>query len=158
MMSLLIIYGYGGIAIFAFVVGLWWVSVLLKRSDIIDAMWSVFFLLAGSVYAFFTHAHGEAWSARSVAVMVLLWAWGVRLAVYLAWRTAHKSEGLPLSQMARGKWLTMVVAQLVCRLFASSRDRVGAFCALLAGITRDCYPITRAGRIGGGGVVDRFCV
>ena len=92
MMSLLIIYGYGGIAIFAFVVGLWWLSVLLKRSDIIDAMWSVFFLLAGSVYAFFTHAHGEAWSARSVAVMVLLWAWGVRLAVYLAWRTAHKSE------------------------------------------------------------------
>jgi len=91
-MTPLMIYGYGGIAIFAFVVMVWWVSVLIKRSDIIDVVWSVFFLLAGSVYAFFTHAQGEAWSTRSVVVMVLLWAWGVRLAVYLAWRTAHKSE------------------------------------------------------------------
>ena len=90
-MNLLMIYGYGGVAILVFVVVVWLLSVLLKRSDIIDVAWSVFFLLSGSVYAFSSHADGG-WSARSVWVMILLWAWGVRLAVYLGWRTAHKSE------------------------------------------------------------------
>ena len=48
-MNLLMIYGYGGVAILVFVVVVWLLSVLLKRSDIIDVAWSVFFLLSGSV-------------------------------------------------------------------------------------------------------------
>jgi steroid 5-alpha reductase family enzyme len=66
-----------------------WVYATLRRNvTIVDTVWPLFFVLAAWLYA---RAH-EVPDARTVLVVLLVTAWGLRLAAYLAWRNRGHEE------------------------------------------------------------------
>ena len=67
----------------------WGLALALGRVDIVDAMWSLMFLVAGAVYVL---GDGEP-TPRGWLVLTLLAAWALRLSVYLAIRClAHEED------------------------------------------------------------------
>ena len=66
----------------------WIVSVARRNVTIVDTLWSLLFVLAAAMYA---------WAAapptrRAWLVLAMVGAWGLRLAVYLAWRNWGHEE------------------------------------------------------------------
>ena len=66
----------------------WVVSVARRNVTIVDTLWSLLFVLAAAMYA---------WAAapptrRAWLVLAMVGAWGLRLAVYLAWRNWGHEE------------------------------------------------------------------
>jgi len=66
----------------------WVVSVVKRNVTIVDTLWSLLFVLAAATYA---------WAAapltpRAWLVLAMVGAWGLRLAVYLAWRNWGHEE------------------------------------------------------------------
>lgn len=76
------IYLQGLLAIAAFGVMGWLVSVMKRNVTLVDSMWSLFFLLALFVYV----AAADAGSPRAYVVIALVSLWAVRLSAYLTWR------------------------------------------------------------------------
>ncbi len=66
---------------------LWFVSVWVKDASIVDIFWSLGFLLAATLYL---NKAGS--SPRSNLVFLMVAAWSVRLAAYLAMRNLGKGE------------------------------------------------------------------
>jgi len=66
----------------------WLVSLKLRNVSIVDALWSVMFLLAAGCYALAS----EARSARALLVLVLVALWAARLAIYIGWRNHGHGE------------------------------------------------------------------
>jgi steroid 5-alpha reductase family enzyme len=66
----------------------WALCTARRNAGLVDVFWPVFFLAAGIVYA----ALAEGISARTLIVLVLLHAWGIRLAVHLARRNWRAPE------------------------------------------------------------------
>jgi steroid 5-alpha reductase family enzyme len=66
----------------------WLLSLKLRNVSIVDALWSVMFVLAALCYAL----AGELRSARTVLILALVMAWAARLAVYIGWRNFGHGE------------------------------------------------------------------
>lgn len=66
----------------------WLLSLKLRNVSIVDALWSVMFVLAALCYAFV----GELRSPRTVLILALLMLWAARLALYIAWRNHGHGE------------------------------------------------------------------
>jgi steroid 5-alpha reductase family enzyme len=60
----------------------WIVSVLQRNVTIVDSLWSLLFVLGAFMYARVIDAP----SPRVTLLLVLVTAWGLRLAIYLSWR------------------------------------------------------------------------
>lgn len=83
----LTIYLYALMALLTFAVAGWLVSVVKNNVTLVDSMWSLFFLLASLVYAYFT-----ADSPREKIILVIVTLWALRLCIYLSWRNWHPHE------------------------------------------------------------------
>lgn len=77
----------GVLAAFAFAG--WLLSLRLRDVSIVDSLWSLMFLLAAATYAWLADG---ALDARGVLVLVLVTAWALRLAGYIAWRNHGLGE------------------------------------------------------------------
>ncbi len=66
----------------------WVISVWRHNVTLVDSMWSLFFLLAGSFYFYQT----EVISDRTILVFALLAVWALRLSIYLTLRNSGKAE------------------------------------------------------------------
>src|SRR6195952_4832840 len=79
----------GGLALIAVLALLTWIASLVQRdASLVDRMWSL--MIAGPTLVY---AAQTSWtSARAVAVLVLVVAWGGRLAAYITWRNWGHGE------------------------------------------------------------------
>ncbi len=75
-------------ALSAFGVGGWFVSLEKKDVSIVDSMWSVMFIIAAGCYLLFANDV----STRAIVVMALVSIWGLRLATYITWRNWGEEE------------------------------------------------------------------
>jgi steroid 5-alpha reductase family enzyme len=66
----------------------WLASVALRNVTIVDTLWSLLFVIAAYSYA----ASSAPAEARTVLVLVMVTAWGLRLALYLGARTLGHEE------------------------------------------------------------------
>ncbi len=66
----------------------WAVSVRLRDASIIDAFWSLGFV----IIAWVAYFQGEGGTAPQRVLLALVTLWGVRLAVYIAWRNHGHDE------------------------------------------------------------------
>lgn len=66
----------------------WLYSVIRGSVNIVDVIWSLFFLLGGGLYFLSAPETG----ARAVLLMALLAVWSLRLAGYIGWRNRGKPE------------------------------------------------------------------
>jgi steroid 5-alpha reductase family enzyme len=80
---------FGGLALIAMLALLTWIaSVVHHDASLVDRMWSLMIAGAAIVYAVET-----SWtSARAVATLALVVAWGARLAAYIMWRNRGHGE------------------------------------------------------------------
>jgi len=78
-----------GLALIAVLALLTWLASLVQRDvSLVDRMWSL--MIAGPALAYAAHT---GWSGvRAIAVLVLVLAWGVRLAAYITWRNWGHGE------------------------------------------------------------------
>jgi steroid 5-alpha reductase family enzyme len=75
-------------AMLAMAFAAWLASVYRRDVSIVDSLWSLFFILGLSIYAWQSQASGP----RTVAVMVMLFAWGLRLALHITVRNHGQPE------------------------------------------------------------------
>ncbi|HZM35293.1 MAG TPA: DUF1295 domain-containing protein [Burkholderiales bacterium] len=66
----------------------WALCTARRNAGLVDIFWSLFFMAAGAVYA----ALADGISTRALIVLLLLYAWGIRLSAYLAWRNWDEPE------------------------------------------------------------------
>jgi steroid 5-alpha reductase family enzyme len=66
----------------------WGISVYRHNVTIVDSMWSLFLLLAASVYAWL----GSTIEPRTGLVLALVTIWALRLSIYLSWRNRGPHE------------------------------------------------------------------
>jgi steroid 5-alpha reductase family enzyme len=79
----------GGLALIAVLALLTWIASLVQRdASLVDRMWSLMIAGPALVYA----AQAGWTSARAIAVLVLVLAWGVRLSAYITWRNWGHGE------------------------------------------------------------------
>ncbi len=76
------LYFYGLIAMLAFGLVGWFISLYRNNVTHVDSMWSLFFVVAAAVYACCLPEI----SLRANIVMALLAIWALRLCIYLTWR------------------------------------------------------------------------
>jgi len=67
---------------------LWIVSIFIRNVSIVDIFWGFGFVITCCVYFISTPPHGT----RNILIMTLVTLWGLRLAIFLAWRNAGKGE------------------------------------------------------------------
>ncbi len=67
---------------------LWVISLSLKDASIVDIFWGAGFVIV----AWLSLWIGGAWSSRALVIVGLVSIWGLRLAIYLAWRNWGKPE------------------------------------------------------------------
>ncbi len=67
---------------------LWIVSIFIRNVSIVDIFWGIGFVITCCVYFISTPPHGS----RNILIMTLVTLWGLRLAIFLAWRNAGKGE------------------------------------------------------------------
>lgn len=60
----------------------WLISLFRQNVTHVDSMWSLFFVIAGFVYAI----QADVFNHRTLIVLILIVLWAVRLCVYLTWR------------------------------------------------------------------------
>jgi steroid 5-alpha reductase family enzyme len=79
----------GGLALIAVLALATWIASLVQRDvSLVDRMWSLMIAGPAIVYAMQT-----SWtSVRAISVLVLVLAWGVRLAAYITWRNWGHGE------------------------------------------------------------------
>lgn len=76
------------VAIGALMVLAWLLSLKLHNVSIVDALWSVMFVLAAACYA----SGAGASSARALLILVLVTVWAARLSIYIGWRNHGHGE------------------------------------------------------------------
>lgn len=85
----------GLLAIAAAAIFVWLISLYRKDVSIVDSLWSLMFLIAGSVYA----VNAEALGMRGVIVLVLVAIWALRLSLYITVRNHGKGEDYRYREM-----------------------------------------------------------
>jgi steroid 5-alpha reductase family enzyme len=87
--STLVPIALGGLALIAVLALLTWIASLVQRDvSLVDRMWSLMIAGPALVYAAQTSWTGP----RAIAVLVLVLAWGLRLAAYISWRNWGHGE------------------------------------------------------------------
>ena len=81
-------YSIALIAILAVGVVSWIFSVIKKDVSFVDSLWSLFFLIAATVFAFY----GPLNSVRGQLVLLLVTIWALRLSIYITARNWGESE------------------------------------------------------------------
>lgn len=76
---------------------LWIWSVVIKNASIVDLFWGFGFVVVNTFYAFMS---GEL-NSRKILILVLLSIWGLRLAIFLAWRNIGKGEDFRYQEFRR---------------------------------------------------------
>lgn len=76
-------------------VAAWLVSVVRKDVSIVDSLWSLFFLLAASVFAFMAQPLSE----RALIVLGLVAIWALRLSIYITARNWGEAEDYRYQQI-----------------------------------------------------------
>ena len=66
----------------------WLVSVFRRNVTIVDSLWGLGFVLVAGI----TFGTGSGFTGRSLLILILTAAWGVRLAVHLTWRNWGEGE------------------------------------------------------------------
>jgi len=87
-MSFLNIYLQGFLVIMVLMTLLWILSVFLKNVSIVDSFWGIAFILASISYYLNTEGHSD----RKELVVALVIIWGLRLSIYIGWRSWNKPE------------------------------------------------------------------
>ncbi len=85
---------WGGLSIWVCVTLLWLLSIRMKNVSIVDIFWGFGFVLTNALY--FILGQGD--PARKLLLLVLVSLWGLRLAIYLAWRNIGKGEDFRYQQ------------------------------------------------------------
>jgi steroid 5-alpha reductase family enzyme len=80
--------GWPAVAMVALAVGMWLLSVKLRDVSIVDSAWSIFFLLFALLFAW---RQGDR-SVGTLAMLVLVAAWALRLSIYITWRNHGHGE------------------------------------------------------------------
>jgi steroid 5-alpha reductase family enzyme len=80
--------GWPALVMIALAVGMWLLSVKLRDVSIVDSAWSIFFLLFALVFAW---RQGDR-SVGTLAMLVLVAAWALRLSIYITWRNHGHGE------------------------------------------------------------------
>ena len=83
--------------IFVLVTLLWIWSVIIKNVSIVDIFWGLGFVVVNAFYVFIS---GEL-NARKILILALVSLWGLRLAIYLAWRNIGKGEDFRYQEFRR---------------------------------------------------------
>ena len=99
----------------------WLVSLARRDVSIVDSMWSIMFLVAAVIYAWY----GDV-GPRATLVMLLVAIWSVRLAGYITWRNwgepeDHRyaamrekhGEAFPLKSLPNIFWLQAALAWII---------------------------------------------
>jgi steroid 5-alpha reductase family enzyme len=76
---------------------LWIWSVFIKNVSIVDIFWGFGFVVVNAFYVFFS---GEL-NARKIVILTLVSIWGLRLAIYLAYRNIGKGEDFRYQEFRR---------------------------------------------------------
>ena len=79
----------------AFAAAGWLASLPIRNVSIVDAMWSLMFLLAAGVYAW----GQDSLAPRALLVLAMVAVWALRLAVYIAWRNHGHGEDFRYQQI-----------------------------------------------------------
>ena len=87
-MDFLMIFVYGFLVIMVQMTLLWIVSIKIKNVSIIDPFWGLGFVIVAVYYNLNLQEH----SLRSKIVLTLAIIWGLRLFIYLLWRSWNKEE------------------------------------------------------------------
>lgn len=87
------------VAILILMVSTWIVSVIIKNASIVDIVWGLGFV----VVAWVGRVVGDGNDARQWLLTLLTTLWGLRLAVYLAWRNTGHGEDFRYRSM-RKRW------------------------------------------------------
>lgn len=82
------LFSQAALIIFILVTLLWMWSVLIKNVSIVDIFWGLGFVVVNTFYVFVS---GEL-NDRKIVILTLVSIWGLRLAVYLAYRNIGKGE------------------------------------------------------------------
>lgn len=83
--------------ILALVTLLWIWSVFIKNVSIVDIFWGLGFVVVNAFYVFMS---GEL-NARKILILILVSIWGLRLAIYLAFRNIGKGEDFRYQEFRR---------------------------------------------------------
>ena len=103
-MTLIQIYGIGGLVVLGLMTTLWVVSLALKNSSIVDILWGPGFVLANWIY-FALAPDGS--PGRKWLISILVTIWGLRLGLYILWRNWGEPEDFRYRRWreeAGGKW------------------------------------------------------
>ncbi|WP_321322571.1 DUF1295 domain-containing protein [Labilibaculum sp.] len=76
---------------------LWIWSILIKNVSIVDLFWGFGFVVVNAFYVFMS---GEL-NARKILILILVSIWGLRLAIYLAFRNIGKGEDFRYQEFRR---------------------------------------------------------
>ena len=76
---------------------LWIWSIIIKNVSIVDLFWGFGFVVVNAFYLFMS---GEL-NTRKILILTLVGLWGLRLAIYLAWRNIGKGEDFRYQEFRR---------------------------------------------------------
>ena len=82
------LFSQAALIILTFVTLLWIWSIFIKNVSIVDIFWGLGFVVVNTFYVFMS---GEL-NARKILILTLVSIWGLRLAIYLAFRNIGKGE------------------------------------------------------------------
>ncbi|NKI30443.1 DUF1295 domain-containing protein [Croceivirga thetidis] len=85
---MLTLFSQATLIILVLVTLLWLWSVVIKNVSIVDIFWGLGFVVVNTYYVFMS---GEL-NTRKLLILLLVGVWGLRLALYLAWRNIGKGE------------------------------------------------------------------
>ncbi|WP_242120507.1 DUF1295 domain-containing protein [Aestuariivivens sediminicola] len=91
------LFSQAALIIFILVTLLWVWSVFIKNVSIVDIFWGFGFVVVNAFYVFMS---GEL-HARKTVILTLVTVWGLRLAIYLAYRNIGKGEDFRYQEFRR---------------------------------------------------------
>jgi steroid 5-alpha reductase family enzyme len=91
------LFSQAALIILSLVTILWIWSILIKNVSIVDIFWGVGFVIVNAFYVFMS---GEL-DARKILILILVSLWGLRLAIYLAFRNIGKGEDFRYQEFRR---------------------------------------------------------
>jgi len=91
------LFSQAALIIFVLVTLLWIWSVIIKNVSIVDIFWGIGFVVVNAFYVFMS---GEL-NARKTLILTLVSIWGLRLAIYLAYRNIGKGEDFRYQEFRR---------------------------------------------------------
>jgi steroid 5-alpha reductase family enzyme len=89
--------GWCALAVAVLMFATWLLSIPLRNASIVDIVWGLGFVTVGWTAWLIADHHG----ARSLVLLIMVTLWGLRLAVYLAWRNHGKGEDFRYVAMRR---------------------------------------------------------